>query len=284
MVAGLSILSGCGGGDDGGDPNKPADPDTELTSLPADTGGEHIAQVLGSTDAEFGYYVYLPGGYDGGTASYPLLVFLHGKSERGDGTNSLTVLNKVLVNGPPKLIKGGKWDPTYPMIVISPQFHGADGNNWGNGDPAYLKKFIEFTKAKYRVNEKRIYLTGLSHGGNGVWDYISKLSDDSNYITAAVPIASWGAGSGFSKCKNTPIWTFVGSEDNSNENATLNFVTKFNDQAPAPLHKALLTIYPGSGHDVWTKTYDGTGMGTEDDAYDPFDMSVYDWMLQYKRP
>jgi predicted peptidase len=282
MVAGLSILSACGGSDSE-DP-KPSDPDTPLNSLPDDTGGEHIAQVLNSTDAEFGYYAYLPGGYEGGTASYPLLIFLHGKNERGDGTNSLTVLNKVLVHGPPKLIKAKKWDPAYPMIVVSPQFHGADGNNWGNGDTSNLKQFIEFVMEKYRVNNKRIYLTGLSHGGNGVYDYLSKESDATSYITCAVPIAAWGAGSGFSKCKNTPIWSFVGSEDNSNENATLNFTEKFNDQSPAPLHQAKLTIYPGSGHDVWTKTYDGTGMGTEDDAYDEFDTSIYDWMLQYKRP
>lgn len=282
MATAMSILSGCGGG--GGDPEPLVEPDTELTSLPPDTGGEHIAQVLGSTDAEFGYYVYLPGGYDGGTASYPVLVFLHGKTERGDGTNSLTVLNKVLANGPPKLIKDKKWDPTYPMIVVSPQFHGADGNNWGNGDTSNLKQFIEFIKSEYRINEKRIYLTGLSHGGNGVYDYLSKESDATSYITAAVPIAAWGSGSGFAKCRNTPIWAFVGSEDNSNEENTLNFVTKYNEQTPAPLHQAKLTIFPGVGHNVWTKTYDGTGMGTEDDAYDAFDISIYDWMLQYKRP
>jgi predicted peptidase len=283
MVAGTYLLSSCGGGSD--DPT-PADQDTELTSLPEDTGGEHVAQVLGSTNAEFGYYVYLPGGYDGGTASYPLLVFLHGKSERGDGTNSITVLNKVLAHGPPKLIKNGTWDPTYPMIVISPQFHGDEGNenNWGGGITSNLKDFIAFAIEKYRVNTKRIYLTGLSHGGNGVYDYISKEDDSNDFIAAAVPIAAYGAGSGFSKAKNTPIWAFVGENDGANTTSTLNYIAKFNEQSPSPKHLAKLTVFPDATHDVWTRTYSGSGIGTADPAYDEFDISIYDWMLQFKRP
>jgi len=55
----------------------------ELTSLPPDTGGTHTAHPLGSTGAAFGYYNYLPGGYDDTTAGYPLIVFLHGRGERG---------------------------------------------------------------------------------------------------------------------------------------------------------------------------------------------------------
>lgn len=42
-----------------------------------------------------------------------------------------------------------------------------------------------------------------------------------------------------------------------------------------------VTMYPGVGHNSWTRTYDGTGMGTERADYDAFNMSIYDWMLQY---
>lgn len=289
FLAGLFfILSSCGGGDD--DPAAPEE-DSELTSLPEDTGGTHTPFLLGSTDADYGYYLYLPGGYDdaGKNKSYPLLVFLHGQTERGDGTSSPTVLNKVLANGVPKLIKNDQWDPTYPMIVVSPQYHVIDpdhpgnANNWGAGSATPLKNFIKYMIDHYRINISRIYLTGMSHGGNGVYDYITMEPEATNYIAAAVPVAAYGAGSGFNKSKNLPIWAFVGENDGVNATTTTSFVTKFNDQVPAPKYPAKLTIFPDAPHDVWTRTYSSSGIGTADPGHDAFNESIYDWMFKYKR-
>lgn len=258
---------------------------SELAALPKDTGGSHKPYVLWSTAAKFGYYLYTPGGYSSTTAKYPLLIFLHGKSERGDGSSSLTVLNRVLNTGVPKQIKDGKWKTTYPMMVVSPQFYGTTGNpnNWGGGDPSHLKNFISYMVTHYRVDPKRIYLTGLSHGGNGVYDYISMTDDASNYIAAAAPVASYGAGSGFSKAKRTPIWTFVGALDATNFKTSQSFVTKYNAQVPAPTYKAKFTDFLNAGHDVWTRTYSGSGIGTANPAHDPFNQSLYDWFFKYKR-
>ncbi|RAV97936.1 carboxylesterase family protein [Pseudochryseolinea flava] len=281
----LGTLAGCGGSDSDADPTPSGGTDTELSALPKDTGGQHVAQVLGSTQASLGFYVYLPSGYTGGSASYPLLVFLHGKSERGDGTSTKAVLDKVLANGPPKLIKGGTWNPKYPMIVVSPQFHGTTGsaNNWGGGDPSHLKNFIKFMVDNYRVNPKRIYLTGMSHGGNGVYDYLSLEDDATGYIAAAAPVAAYGAKKGFNKANDTPIWSFVGDQDESNFESTLNYVNEYNAQLPKPAVKARLSVFKDAGHDVWTRTYSGSGIGTASSEYDAFDKSVYDWMFQYKR-
>jgi predicted peptidase len=285
VLAGLLfILSSCGGGDD-----EPAavEKDPSLNALPEDTGGTHTPFVLGSTDAALGYYVYLPGEYEGAGKgqSYPLLIFLHGKTERGDGTSTPSVLNKVLNNGIPKLIKDGKWDPAYPMIVVSPQFHGTVGNanNWGGGDPSHLKNFIKYMVDHYRVNTTRIYLTGMSHGGNGVYDYISSEPDATSYLAAAVPVAAYGAGKGYDKSKHTPIWAFVGDQDATNYATTKTFITTFNAQVPAPQYKAKLTLFNQAGHDVWTRTYSGAGIGTASEQFDAFDESVYDWMFKYKR-
>ena len=257
----------------------------DLAALPKDTGGSHSPHVLGSTSAQFGYYLYTPGGYTSTTQLYPLLIFLHGKGERGDGTSSLTVLNKVLSTGVPRLIKDGKWHPKYPMMVVSPQFHINIGNlnNWGGGDPTYLKRFIEYMISHYRIDPKRIYLTGLSHGGNGVYDYISLQDDATSHLAAAVPIAAYGARKGYNKSDETPIWTFVGENDVTNFNTSKNFVINYNKQVPAPLYKAKISGYIGVGHDCWTRTYDGTGIGTVDPTYDVFSTALYDWMFKYKR-
>ncbi len=253
--------------------------------LPADTGGTHTAYLLGTTDASFGYYLYEPSGYEEVSYDYPLLVFLHGKSERGDGSSDPEVLAKVLKNGPPKLIEKGEWSPIYPMLVVSPQYHGEGGdvNNWGAGDPENLRGFIQYMIEHYRVNTHRIYLTGLSHGGNGVYDYLTRLHDSVNYIAAAAPIAAYGKKSGFYNSANTPIWVFVGDKDATNFKTSTNFVNSYNSQDPAPKYKAKMTVYNGAGHNVWTRTYNGEGMGTEDPEYDSFDQSLYEWMFQYER-
>jgi predicted peptidase len=57
---------------------------SDLKSLPPDTGGKHLANVLGGTDAPYGFYIYLPAGYEQTAATYPMLVFLHGDGEPGE--------------------------------------------------------------------------------------------------------------------------------------------------------------------------------------------------------
>ena len=74
-----------------------------------------------------GYYESLPVDYTSNTTKkYPLLIFVHGVGELGNGTSQLSL---VLKNGPPKLLNEGKFpssftvgNKNYSFIVISPQF------------------------------------------------------------------------------------------------------------------------------------------------------------------
>jgi predicted peptidase len=265
--------------------------DDELTSLPADTGGEHIAKPKGSTSAEFGYYVYLPGGYKNTTKHYPLVIFLHGKSERGNGT---TELSRVLNTGIPNLIKNNKWKGKSwaPMIVVSPQYHSLDGkgneNNWAEGNPEQIRKFIEHVIKTYRVNPSRVYITGLSHGGNGVYDYLILQPEATSLIAAAAPIAAYGPNKNHANAKNTPIWVFCGGNDGSiakkygNVYTSMNFVSNYNKQKPK--QKAKFTVFTGVGHNAWMMTYDLSGMKAPTDPnYTPYSQKLFSWMLQQKR-
>src|ERR1700716_1419593 len=72
-----------------------------------------------------GYYEYLPEGYNSGNLTYPLMIFLHGYGEIGNGSSALPM---ILINGVPKLINDGLFpnsftvnSQTYRFIVISPQ-------------------------------------------------------------------------------------------------------------------------------------------------------------------
>lgn len=259
----LLLVAGCGGGDSG----------TNLADLPPDTGGMHSAHVSGSTAASYGYYAYTPGGYDTSASSYPLLVSLHGSSERGDSSADASQLNRVLNQGPPKLINANQWNPQYPMIVVSPQC-----TNWW--EPQQLHEFITYVIGTYRVDRTRIYMTGLSLGGYGTYSYLSALRD-SSYVAAAVPIAGEGSLS-FARFISIPLWAFHGSADSKVSCLSdVKMVREINHYNPRV--RAKITVYPGVEHDAWTRTYDGSGQGPGDPATDPFDQDIYSWMLQYTR-
>jgi predicted peptidase len=245
--------------------------DNNLASLPTDLGGTQSANILGSNASPYAYYIYTPSepGH-----KYPLLVFLHGAGEKGNSSDSPEVLDLVLKNGPPKLIKEKKWSPTYPMVVVSPQCHE------GSWSAAKIHQFIKFITQNYDVNEKRIYVTGLSMGGYGTFNYLT-TTGDSCFAAAAVPICGAGSAGQVSKMKHIPLWAFHGDADNIVFPAgSIDMVNAIN--ALNPLVPAKITIYPGVGHDSWSRTYDGTGQGTESSAYDEFNMEIYDWMFQYE--
>lgn len=206
-----------------------------------------------------GYYAYLPEDHYLHPADrFPLLVFLHGSGEKGNGT---TELPRVLVHGPPKLVKNGR---DFPFIVISPQLPSSQGG-WPTG---LVDELITKAIADYHVDTTRIYLTGLSLGGFGTWAYaVAKPGR----VAAVVPIA--GAGSTGQACtmKNVPAWAFHGDADGTvNVSGSVNMVNAINACSPPPAVAALLTLYPGVGHDSWTRTYDGSA------GHD-----IYSWLLQY---
>src|SRR5882757_3487669 len=197
----VSFAISCKGG---GDDNTPPVVVKEgLDALPEDTGGTHTAKVLGSDASPYGYYLYTPSGYTSDGPRFPLVIFLHGSGERGNSQENAANLDMILSNGPPKLVHQGNWDPEYPMMVASPQCH----DDWWNWEKVH--NFIKFVRTNYQVDTTRIYLTGLSMGGYGVWDQLISFGEDS-YVAAAVPVAGSGTVSAAfaTKAGEVPIWAF----------------------------------------------------------------------------
>lgn len=208
-----------------------------------------------------GYYTYAPEDHYYRLArKFPLLIFLHGSGEKGNGT---TELSRVLVHGPPKLVNGGR---DFPFVIISPQLPASQGG-WSVG---LIDELIARAKADFRVDTTRIYVTGLSMGGFGTWGYALARP---NVVAAVVPIA--GAGNPGAACtmKTVPVWAFHGDADGTvNVSGSVDMINALNGCTPAPPVTPKLTIYPGVGHDSWTRTYDGSA------GHD-----IYAWMLQYHR-
>lgn len=252
---------------------------SDLSILPEDTGGLQSPHLAKDSDAKYSHFVYLPADYSNDGPRYPLILFLHGAGETSNNIeNSLTELNKVLIHGPPKLIHENNWNPVYPFIVASPQLVN------GSWDANMVHEFIEYLVKNYQINENRIYITGLSRGGGGTWSYVTVKGHES-YAAAVVPICGYGNISGAYNLKNTAVWAFHGADDqtvsayqNGGSVPMVNAVNQIN-----PKYKAKVTIYKGVGHDSWSRTYDGSAIGTESYGIDPFDISIYQWMLRFRK-
>ncbi|HZY36624.1 MAG TPA: prolyl oligopeptidase family serine peptidase [Mucilaginibacter sp.] len=191
------------------------------------------------------YLLYLPEHYaDDTSARWPLVLFLHGSGEVGDS------IQWVARNGPPKLAKAGK---KFPFILVSPQ---STAYRWYPND---LMSLLSGIKKQYRVDNERIYLTGLSMGGFGTWAMAEQYPDE---FAAIPPLSGGGDSTQAWKLRYLPVWCFHGLKDNvvppSNSIDMMRAVRQFNPGAK-------LTLYPETGHDSWTTTYDND--------------TVYTWML-----
>ncbi len=194
------------------------------------------------------YLLILPDGYQA-DQTYPLLLCLHGSGECGDD------LKGVTKNGPFAKIKERK----LPLIVLAPQ---CPPNQWW--DALALEKLLDEIVAKYPVDKSRVYLTGLSLGGYGVWSL--GLTRPERFA-ALVPICGGGEpGNVTPGVKYPPIWAFHGALDD--------IVPPIESERMVEALKKIgaevrLTIVPEAGHACWDKVY-------EDPAFFP-------WLLAQKR-
>ncbi len=209
-----------------------------------------VARPHGTTTAPNGFYEYLPPGYSATGATSPLMVFWHGLDEDGDGT---TQLDRVLKNGPPRYIKANTWPASRPFVVLSPQ------NDSGCPSSATVKGFLTWAIANYHVDPARIYLTGLSCGAIGSWNYLAN-EIATTPIAAAVLISGNGTSAwDRNGCSlgRVAIWAFHGDSDGTVATTGTTYpMTKLLACPAPPRRDAQMTIYPGVGHDAWSRTFD----------------------------
>jgi predicted peptidase len=194
------------------------------------------------------YLLYLPKDYDA-KESVPLMLFLHGAGERGDD------LELVKKHGPPKLIEAGQ---AFPCIVVSPQC--LKDRSW---EPYEVSALLDEIVEKYKVDQDRIYVTGISMGGFGTWA-LATLSP--NRFAAIVPICGGGDPQSARRIVQLPIWVFHGAKDKSvppERSEQMVEALKRNGS------KVRFTVYPEAAHDSWTATYANP--------------EVFEWLFQQKR-
>ena len=198
------------------------------------------------------YLLFLPEDYEKYHGEWPLMLFLHGAGERGDD------LELVKKHGPPKIVET---QPDFPFILVSPQ---CPAGVWWTDKLDELEGLLDEITARYRVDESRVYLTGLSMGGFGTWALGARCPDR---FAAIVPICGGGSFVHRHALRRMPTWVFHGAKDNTVPLEESERMVEALRKAGNP--EVRFTVYPEAGHDSWTETYDNP--------------ELYNWLLEHQR-
>jgi len=200
------------------------------------------------------YCLYAPSQYFSPNSKVPLMFFLHGAGERG------SELEKVKMWGPPKIANEQE---NFPFMLVAPQCPEED---WWTDERQIenLKKLVNEIISNYKIDQNRVYLTGLSMGGYGTWKLAALMPDT---FAAIAPICGGGDPDWGCKLKDIPIWAFHGEEDEvvpvKESREMVEAVKKCGG------NKIKLTIYPDVGHGSWKKAYN--------------EENLFEWLLQHKK-
>jgi len=226
-----------------------------MNAMAADPKDVFEARVY--TDAAGGklpYRILKPADYDA-NKKYPLVIFLHGAGERG--TDNLVQLKHGMAD-----YANDENRKKFPAFVIAPQcpaerkwveVNWSDPNHEMPAEPSIPMKqtfdVIEGLRKEFSIDEKRLYMTGLSMGGFGTWDALQRKPD---YFAAGIPICGGGDVKQAAKLKNVPIWCFHGDQDTAVKVArSREMIAAIKEAGGMPKY----TEYPNVGHDSWSATY-----------------------------
>jgi predicted peptidase len=212
-----------------------------------------VSKVMQVEGKDYRYMVHVPPGYDA-SAKWPLILFLHGKGERGDDGVAQT---KAGIG--PAIRKNP--DLYSSAIVLMPQ---CPDHCWWVGATEYISLTLEKTCDEFSIDPDRIYLTGLSMGGFGSWMY---GADHADIFAAVAPICGGGRASDAERLVNVPTWVFHGAADNT---VPVEFSRRMVDVLRKKGGNVRYTEYPGVGHNSW------------DNAYN--DPEFAKWLLEQRKP
>jgi predicted peptidase len=144
------------------------------------------------------YLLFLPKDYEKSTNQWPLILYLHVGSIRGEDISQMKRLG---------LTGKVEADPNFPFIVVSPQCHS--GEIWSDADA--LAAILDEVASRYRVDPDRVFVTGHSMGGRGALCAAYKMPDRFAAVVSLAPVSpitAWGG-----KLASIPLWLFHGSND-----------------------------------------------------------------------
>ena len=197
-----------------------------------------IREEISMDNFEFPFVIYRPTEMKD---TLPLVVQLHGAGEVGNGGDELY---KVDINGLSHLMTD---DIEYPALFVLPQ---CPKDSFWVAEIQKIHSFISKIIQKYNVDERRIYLTGLSMGGYGTWYTALRYPE----MFAAIAPVCGGGMMWRADVLDMPVWAFHGTED------TVVYPTETENMIKAiccDTHKkdVKMTMFDGVGHNSWEYAY-----------------------------
>lgn len=208
------------------------------------------------------YRLLLPKNYNA-SKEYPLILFLHGSGERGNDNEA------QLVHGW-KLFLQDSVREKYPAIVVFPQC--SQNSYWSNVDFRYdtvtkkrtflfpvngeptvamrlLINFLDDLDDRYKLDDDRLYVGGLSMGGMGTFELVRRKP---KLFAAAFPICG-GANPATAKSLKRPSWwIFHGLKDDV---VPPELSQQMADAIKAKEGDVKLTLYPNANHNSWDPAF-----------------------------
>lgn len=226
-------------------------------------------QTQNESPAETKFLLYTPPSYQPGTPT-PLLVCLHGAVGIGDDLN-------LLLNNPDQspawlIQQNNRWPLSRPFIVLTPQLPrdlSIENPNDQTWPAEFVDEVIEHVKNMRTIDTDRIYLTGLSLGAAGSWDYSIAYPTK---LAALVPISGRTDTTQVCQVPDIPIWAFHGENDlQVDTKFSIGMVNGINYCGPRNF-KPQLNLLHSIKHGGWSEVWNYS-MG----------YSVFDWMLIFAR-
>lgn len=222
---------------------------------------EYESEIFKYQNDTLPYRILLPKDFDP-KESYPLLLILHGSGERGNDNVS------QLFHGS-YLFQSKEFRTQYPSIVVFPQC--PKDSYWANVlrdyekplDQKYsyskvlpenpqleiVEALMEHIGQQYKIDPSRRYVGGLSMGGMGTFELVSRNPD---YFAAAFPICGGGHPNWAPLLQKTPLWIFHGEKDDV---VSVKFSVAMFDALKAIGAPVKLTFYPEVLHESWHNAF-----------------------------
>lgn len=222
---------------------------TEPAAYPYAGGFQQRMYKSGRGDS-IRYLLFIPRKYNP-KKRYPLVLWLHGRSYRGNDLHALLSWGDAYG---PLFFARPENQEKYPCFIVAPQC--PLGQLWAGpwGEPAsrqekLIVKLVKHLHSRYKIDSKRQYVVGVSMGGFGTWDIISRYPKT---FAAAMPMCGGGDPAKAAGLKLVAIWAFHGKADELVPPTRSREMVQAAKKSGANVK---YTEYRGVGHDVWEPAF-----------------------------
>ncbi len=189
------------------------------------------------------YGLYVPPHFQGQKGPFPLIVYLHGYGER--------TKSRIFKAGLPAAIANrfGTNKPNGHFQFVA--FFPIDPTGHFQADSAEVERImmaLDYVIGRHRIDPSRVYLTGTSAGGSGVWELAQAYPDR---WAAVVPVCSF-ISPDVEKVRHLPAWIFHGAQDKLAPVERERYLVQQLKEAGAEVR---YTELPKKGHIIGAETY-----------------------------